>query len=62
MNVPVQIALLDKRWLTFGKVLVEGFNANLASGHAYGTIKQGYMVSLKDANLKRIMVLRIHTS
>lgn len=31
-------------------------------GDSYGIIKPGYMVSLKDPNLKRIMTLRIHTS
>ncbi|XP_031261937.1 uncharacterized protein LOC116120140 [Pistacia vera] len=62
MNVPVQVALLDRRWLTFGKALVGGFHANLAMGDAYRTVKPRYMVSLQDPNLKRIMVLRIHTS
>lgn len=62
VDVPIQVALLDRMWLTFGKALVRGFHANLALGDVYSIIKTGYMVSIIDPNLKHLMVLRTHTS
>lgn len=61
MNVPNQVVLFDKKWLTFSKALVGSFHASLALGDSYGTIKPRYIASLKDPNLKRIVTLRIHT-